>query len=95
LIIFGFLTIRNISQQRKRITSLVINPARRNESQLACMLFVQVSVYLIFSLPAAVTYLIITFIPSMDTPLMMGVRSIAILWQLCIFLTSFIFESNL
>ena len=95
LVIFGFLTIRNISRQRIHAASIVINlrslKVRRNESQLARMLLVQVGVYLIFSLPAAVTYPILTFIPSMNTPLMTGIRSVAILWQLCIFLTSFIF----
>ena len=95
MIIFGLLTIRNIHRQHNRIIAIVSNPGflrtRRNESQLARMLVVQVSTYIIFSLPAAVTYPLITFVSSLaESPLMNGVRSIAVLWQLWMFLLSFI-----
>jgi hypothetical protein len=94
MILFGILTIRNIHHQRNRVISIVMNPGalkfRRNESQLACMLLVQVGVYIIFSVPAAVTYSLMTFSPSMNTPFMTGLRSIAILLQLCIFILSFV-----
>ena len=94
MMIFGFLTIRHIRHQRTRIASVVVNPRmlrlRRNEGQLARMLLVQVGAYVIFSLPAAITYPMISFIPSMNTPTMMGIRSIALIWQLCIFIVSFI-----
>jgi hypothetical protein len=91
MIIFGFLTIRNIRQQRNRIIPIPgLLKYRRNESQLARMFLIQVGVYIIFSLPAAITYPMITFTPSMNTSLMNGIRSLAVLWQLFIFLISFI-----
>ncbi|CAF4490177.1 unnamed protein product, partial [Rotaria sp. Silwood2] len=66
-IIFGFLTIRNIHNQQNciiaTITTLRLIKSRRNQNRLPRMLIVQISIYIIFSLAAAVTYSIITFMP--------------------------------
>ncbi|CAF1259032.1 unnamed protein product [Adineta steineri] len=97
--IFGFLIIRNIRNQIHRINPFAINPKQQNrrryrriENQLARMLILQVSAYLIFSTPAGVGYTLVTFIPSMNTVFVNQLRIIFSLWQQNIyFLTLFIY----
>lgn len=92
--IFGLLTIRNIQNQTRRIAPIFINPQqhyrrRRNEAQLSRMLILQISAYLVFSVPAGVAYTLVTFIPSMNTSFMVQLRIIFSLWQHTIYFLSF------
>jgi hypothetical protein len=55
--IFGLLTIRNIQTQMRRVANVAMNPQRQNrrhriERQLARMLIIQVTVYIVFCTPA-------------------------------------------
>jgi hypothetical protein len=92
--IFGLLTIRNIQAQALRITPAVLNLQRQNrhrrtEGQLARMLMLQVSAYLVFSTPAGVGYTLVTFMPSMNTIFVNQLRVMFSLWQQCIYFLSF------
>ncbi|CAF1121078.1 unnamed protein product [Adineta steineri] len=82
MIVFGLLTIYNIRNQTQRVSPVnLFNSNRRTEGQLARMLIIQVSVYVFFSIPAAVTYILTTFIPSMNTILITDIRIYTIIWQ--------------
>jgi len=88
--IFGLLTINNIRKQACRVGPLVPqNRRRRTESQLTRVLIIQIGIHLIFSLPTAVSYVLITFIPSIITPLVSGFRALSIIWQQATFFLSF------
>jgi hypothetical protein len=55
--IFGLLTIRNIQTQMRRVANVAMNPQRQNrrhriERQLARMLIIQVTAYIVFCTPA-------------------------------------------
>ena len=90
MITFGLLTINNIRNQTRSVAPLAPqNRRRRTEGQLTRVLIIQVGLHLIFSLPTAVTYIIITFIPSIVTPLVTGFRVISIIWQQVTFFLSF------
>ncbi len=90
MITFGLLTIRNIRNQTLRVAPMVSqNRHRRTESQLSRVLLIQVGTHLFFSIPAAVVYVITTFIPSANTPFFSGLRLISVLWQQPIFFLSF------
>ena len=58
--LFGYLTMRNLRQVR--VIPVVISTHRRTERQLARMLLLQVSIYIVLNLPISVTYLI-SFLP--------------------------------
>lgn len=84
--VFGLLTISNIRHQTSRIAPVAMKRVgqtsqRRSEGQLARMLIIQVGAYIIFSTPSAITYTITTFIPSMNTPVLTGLRTISLMWQ--------------
>ena len=84
--VFGLLTISNIRHQTSRIAPIAMRRAgqssqRRSEGQLARMLIIQVGAYIIFSTPSAITYTITTFVPSMNTPVLAGLRTISLMWQ--------------
>ena len=90
MIVFGSLIINNIRSQTRRVLPFAPqNRHHRSEGQLARVLVIQVGIHLIFSLPTAVTYIIITFTPSIITPLVSGFRVISIIWQQAIFFLSF------
>jgi hypothetical protein len=90
MITFGFLTIRNIRNQTRRVGPMILqNRHRRTESQLSRVLLIQVGTHLFFSLPAAAMYVITTFIPTANTPFFSGLRLISTLWQQPIFFLSF------
>ncbi|CAF1652625.1 unnamed protein product [Adineta ricciae] len=78
---FGLLTIHNIRSQIRRVSTINSRRHRRTESQLARMLIVQVTAYVFFSIPAAVTYILTTLVPSMNTSLINNIRSMTLLWQ--------------
>ena len=82
LAIFGVLTINNIRAQTRRVAvERQANSHRRTEGQLACMLVIQVAVYFLFFTPAGITYLMVTFIPSMNTSYYNTIRTITVVWQ--------------
>lgn len=86
MLTLGLLIINNIRSQTCRVSSFASqNRHHRSESQLTRVLVIQVGIHLIFSLLTAVTYTIITFIPSIITPLGAGFRVISIIWQQAIF----------
>jgi hypothetical protein len=88
--IFGMLTIQNIRSQGRRMQPVSHQGRRRRtEGQLSRMLIIQVGTYLLFSLPVCVTYILVTFLPSIVTPLVSGIRAITIFWQLGAFFVSF------
>lgn len=53
------------------------------------MLFIQVTAYLLFTLPVGVIQVPMTFVPTMRTPLIQGLRMVFTMWQQCIFFLSF------
>jgi hypothetical protein len=80
--IFGSLTIYNIQNQMLRVAPVnrtIVN--RRTEGQMARMLIIQVAVYFLFFMPAGVTYTLVTFVPSMNTPYYLTIRMLAVVWQ--------------
>jgi hypothetical protein len=90
MITFGLLTINNIRNQIRRVAPMVPrNQHRSTEGQLTRVLIIQIGIHLFFSLPAAVMYVITTFLPSTNTPLFSGLRLISVIWQLAIFFLSF------
>ncbi|CAF1129950.1 unnamed protein product [Adineta ricciae] len=102
MIVFDCLLVRNIQRQTHRTVPSAMNAQReirmrRVENQLVRMIVLQVSAYLVFSIPAGVGYTIITFVPSMNTPFMAQVRVILSLWQQTIYflpLLLYIFSSK-
>ncbi len=90
MITFGLLTINNIRNQTRRVGAIVLqNQHRRTEGQLTRVLIIQVGIHLFFSLPAAVMYVMTTFVPSTNTSLFSGLRLISVIWQLAILFLSF------
>jgi hypothetical protein len=82
LAIFGTLTIYNIRGQRGRV-GLVNrnNNNRRTEVQMVRMLIIQVIVYFLFFTPSGITYIIVTFAPSMNTQYYNAIRTLTVIWQ--------------
>ncbi|CAF1246636.1 unnamed protein product [Adineta ricciae] len=99
LSIFGAWTIYNIRCQKHRVAPIIqASPRRRTEGQLARMMIIQVGVYLLFFTPSAITYIIVTLIPSMNTPYYITIRSITVVWQQGGFFISFflyVFTGNM
>lgn len=92
--IFGLLTIYNIRSQTTRVAAMISNAGRqslrrRTEGQLARMLIMQVGLYVLFSVPSAVTYTMTTFIPSTNTSFMNAIRSITLVWQQGTYVSTF------
>jgi hypothetical protein len=56
MIFFGLMTIRNLHQTN--VVAVVVSRFNRTERQLARMLFVQVTVNILLTLPTSITYLI-------------------------------------
>ncbi|CAF1170767.1 unnamed protein product [Adineta steineri] len=56
MMIFGLMTIRNTT--RARVVPIATSRFNRTEHQLARMLFLQVSVYILLTLPSSIIYLI-------------------------------------
>ncbi|CAF1472705.1 unnamed protein product [Adineta steineri] len=80
--IFGILTIYNIRSQKHRIAPMnQTSLFRRTEGQLARMLIIQVAMYLLFFTPSGITYILVTFVPSMNTSYYQTIRNITIVWQ--------------
>ena len=67
MIIFGLLTIHNTKQLR--VIPVAMSRHRRTENQLAAMLLLQVSTYIVLTLPASVTYIIMIFPNTIQTTL--------------------------
>ena len=87
---FSFLTLYNIRQQLTQIEPMTrFNRNRRTERQLSRMLLTQVIAYLLFTLPIGVIQILMTFLPSMRTSLVQGLRMVLVMWQQCIFFLSF------
>ena len=66
--IFSALTIYNIHKQV--LLGPVVNQGnlyRPTERQLARILIIQVTVYFLFFTPSGITYILLTFVPSMNT----------------------------
>jgi hypothetical protein len=90
MITFGLLTINNIRNQIRRVAPMVPRNQRRStEGQLTRVLIIQIGIHLFFSLPAAVMYVITTFLPSTNTPFFSGLRMISVIWQMAILFFSF------
>ncbi len=90
MITFGLLTINNIRNQIRRTAPMVPQSQhRRIEGQLARVLLIQIGIHLFFSLPAAVMYVMTTFLPSTNTPFFSGLRMISVIWQMAILFFSF------
>lgn len=80
--IFGILTINNIRTQTRRVAAEhQTNSSRRTEGQLTRMLIIQVAVYFLFFTPAGITYILVTFVPSMNTSYYNTIRTITVVWQ--------------
>ncbi|CAF2578019.1 unnamed protein product [Rotaria sp. Silwood2] len=94
--LFSLLTIFNIRQQLTRVGPMIrFNGNRRTEGQLCRMLLIQIIAYLLFTLPIGVIQILMTFLPSMRTPLIQGLRLVFVMWQQCIFfLTFFLFIAS-
>ena len=87
---FGVLTIQNIRTHANRVTRVgPQNRRRRTEGQLSRMLIIQVGTYLLFSLPIALIYILIAFVPLTLTSLISGIRTIPTIWQLGTYFLSF------
>ncbi len=93
LAIFGALTIYNIRCQTRRVTLVGhVSLHRRTEGQLARMLIVQVGVYIVFSTPCGVAYVLVNIVPSINTPFFGSFRILTVLWQQgCFFLSIFLY----
>ena len=82
LAIFGSLTIYNIRSQTRRVAPVnQANFHRRTEGQLARMLIIQVAVYLLFFIPTGIVYILVTFVPSMNTSYFITIRNLTVVWQ--------------
>ncbi|CAF4247907.1 unnamed protein product [Adineta steineri] len=80
--IFGVLTIYNIRSQKHRVAPMnQASSSRRTEGQLARMLIIQVAMYLLFFTPSGVTYILVTFVPSMNTSYYQTIRNLTNVWQ--------------
>jgi cytochrome c-type biogenesis protein CcmH/NrfF len=90
MIIFGFLTVYNIRQHAVHVRVQGVSAhGRRTEGQLARMLILQISVHLVLTVPFGVTYSMNAFDPSTQTPNIIAVRSILVVWQQCDYFISF------
>jgi hypothetical protein len=94
--IFGLLTISNVRNQRRRVTQFLPQTRHhRTEGQLTRVLVFQLGIYLLFCLPNAITYVLTTFIPSVVTPTIIGIRTISIIWQQAVhFISLFLYVLN-
>jgi hypothetical protein len=63
--LFGIMTIYNT--KRVRVIPTAVSRYRRTENQLAVMLLLQVSTYIVLSVPISVTYLILVFPNTIQT----------------------------
>ncbi len=92
LCIFGSLTIYNIRVQAHRIAPVnQTNAHRRTEGQLARMLIIQVAVYILFFTPTGIAYILVTFVPSLNTPYYNTIRLLTAVWQQGGYFISFFF----
>lgn len=90
MILFGVLMIYNIHQQSTRAKLLITSiRRRRTEGQLARMLFLQVIVHIILTLPFGIIYSINSFVPSTVTPNITAIRLVFVTWQQCDYFVSF------
>lgn len=90
LAIFDALTINNIRTQTRRVTVVhQVNYSRRTEGQLTRMLIIQVIVYFLFFTSAGITYIIVTFVSSMNTSYYNTIRTLTVVWQQGGFFTTF------
>ena len=90
LIGFGLATASNIRQRLNRIGVRGITLRHgRTERQFCRVLFLQVTVHLVFVLPFGVIYAINAFYPSTRTANVLGIRYIFVLWQQCDYFASF------
>lgn len=80
LAIFGTLTINNIRAQRRPVVAAEhqADSRRRLEDQLNRMLVIQVAVYFLFFAPAGITYILVTFVPAMNTSYYNTIRNITV-----------------
>ncbi|CAF1515613.1 unnamed protein product, partial [Rotaria sordida] len=62
---------------------------RRTEGQLTRMLIFQIFVHLILVLPFGMTYAMNSFIPSTQTPTVIAIRLVFVIWQQCDYFVSF------
>jgi hypothetical protein len=82
MIIFGLLTIYNICQHTVHVGPQRISASdRRTEGQLTRMLIIQLSVHIILTVPFGITYSMNAFNPSTQTPNILAVRYILVIWQ--------------
>jgi hypothetical protein len=65
MVFFGLMTIRNLHQTN--VVANVVSRFNRTERQLARMLFVQVTVHILLTLPSSITYLIATLPNTIST----------------------------
>ena len=90
MILFGLLTISNVRQHAARIgPRLSVVRRRRTERQLTRMLLLQISIHLILTVPFGVIYSMNSFNPSTQTPNILAVRHILVMWQQCDYFVSF------
>jgi hypothetical protein len=88
MMLFGFMTIQN--PQRTNVVPVVASRYNRTEQQLARMLFVQVVVQIVLTLPVSVTYLI-SVIPNTirTTSIFSFTSTICTVFFYCSYITSF------
>jgi hypothetical protein len=55
------------------------------------MLIIQVALYLLFFTPSGIIYILVTFVPSMNTPYLSTIRTLAGVWQQGGYFISFFF----
>jgi hypothetical protein len=88
MILFGLMTIHNANQSR--ITLVTVSRFHRTERQLARMLFLQVSVHILLTLPSSTTYLMSILPNTIRTTILFSF--ISTIFQLlfnCSYVTSF------
>jgi len=88
MMLFGLMTIQN--SHRTNVVPVAASRHNRTEYQLARMLFVQVIVHILLTLPVSVTYLMST-IPNTirTTPIFLFASTICTLFFYCSYITSF------
>ena len=90
MLLFGILTIHNIHRQSKRFIPLLISiRRRRTESQLARMLFLQITIHLILVLPFGIIYCLQSVLPSTQTSSITAIRLAFVTWQQCDYFVCF------
>ena len=84
MIIFGLLTIYNIRQQPRYLSTIVTGfRNRRSEGQLARMLLLQVGAHIIYSLPYGIIYIMNSVAPSTRTVTVIAIRQASVPWLQC------------